>query len=209
MVSLDNYLKNPCGTLSIPYWKDKEIMLPPNMKIVHNSKFNKEMLSEYADEPYFRLLHKLDRIELYIPDWVTVKTATIEEVPMIVDIINRSYNDLSVSAEQIQSYTKQKVYDKSLWILVFDNNNSRAIGCGIAEFDEETKEGTLEWIQVLPEYRGKKIGQLIVNELLSRMRGKATFATVSGKVNNQTKPEILYRKCGFSGDDIWHILYKK
>lgn len=78
----------------------------------------------------------------------------------------------------------------------------------MADLDKDLKEGILEWIQVLPAYRGKKIGQLIVNELLKRMIGKANFATVSGKVSNTTKPEMLYRKCGFTGDDLWHILTK-
>lgn len=82
------------------------------------------------------------------------------------------------------------------------------VGCGIADFDREAKEGILEWIQVLPEYRGKKIGKMIVNELLFRMKN-ADFATVSGKINNRTNPERLYRSCGFVGNDIWHVLTKK
>ena len=41
------------------------------------------------------------------------------------------------------------------------------------------------------------------------MQGIAEFATVSGKVNNPTNPESLYRKCGFTGNDIWHILTLK
>lgn len=36
----------------------------------------------------------------------------------------------------------------------------------------------------------------------------ADFATVSGKVNNITNPERVYRKCGFEGNDIWHVLIK-
>jgi len=62
---------------------------------------------------------------------------------------------------------------------------------------------------VLPQYRGKKIGQLIVAELLFRMKDVADFATVSGKVDNMTNPEVLYRKCGFIGNDVWHILHKR
>ena len=41
------------------------------------------------------------------------------------------------------------------------------------------------------------------------MKGIADFATVSGKVDNETNPEALYRKCGFVGNDVWHILHKK
>lgn len=67
----------------------------------------------------------------------------------------------------------------------------------------------IEWVQVLPDYRGQRIGQMLVNELLYRMRETASFATVSGKVANNTHPEILYGKCGFAGNDIWHILHRK
>ena len=57
--------------------------------------------------------------------------------------------------------------------------------------------------------KSQRRNQLLVNELLTRLQGKADFVTVSGKVDNVTKPEMLYRKCGFKGDDIWHILTKK
>lgn len=79
----------------------------------------------------------------------------------------------------------------------------------MADFDSEMQEGIIEWIQVLPEYRGKKIGQMLVNDLLLRMKPMARFATVSGQVNNLSSPEKLYRKCGFVGNDVWHILRKK
>jgi GNAT superfamily N-acetyltransferase len=61
----------------------------------------------------------------------------------------------------------------------------------------------------LPAYRGKNIGTAIVKELLWRGKQYAKFATASGKVNNVTRPERLYRKCGFTGEDVWHILTKK
>lgn len=209
MISLTEYLKNPCGTLSIPYWKNKNIITPDNIKIVHQNDYCAENFSDYTDEPYFRLIHKLENIEASPLDKFCVKTALPEDIPLIADLINKSYTDLSVSREQIFNLTRLDVYDKNLWIIAYDKENNSAVGCGIADFDSEAKEGVLEWIQVLPEYRGNKIGRLIVNELLCRMVGKADFATVSGKADNVTKPEILYRKCGFTGEDVWHILYRK
>ena len=205
---LKEYLENPCGALSIPYWKNENIKPPSNMKIVHNNEFNENYLNEYSDEKYFRLIHHLNNIERSIVEGFSIKTAEISDIPAIVEIINKSYNDLSVSYDQILSFTKTKVYKKDLWILVIDNKTDKIIGCGIADFDAEAKEGILEWIQVLPEYRGKRIGKMIVNELLSRM-DKADFATVSGKTDNPTNPERLYRSCGFVGNDIWHILTQK
>lgn len=70
------------------------------------------------------------------------------------------------------------------------------------------KEGALEWIQVLPEYHGNKLGKALVIELLKRLKPYARFTTVSGELDNKTNPERLYRRCGFIGDDIWHILKK-
>ncbi|MCM1115043.1 MAG: GNAT family N-acetyltransferase [Clostridium sp.] len=207
-MQLEEYLKNPCRSLSIPYWKNKDIVIPKNIKIVHHNDFDQNHLVGYHDERYFRLIHHLDNIDTHSPKGFSIKTACISDIPMIVEIINHSYSDLSVSTKQILSYTKTKVYDKNLWILVSETNKNKIVGCGIADFDKEAKEGILEWIQVLPEYRGRKIGKWIVNELLCRMEN-ANFATVSGKVGNTTNPERLYRSCGFVGNDIWHILTKK
>ena len=103
-----------------------------------------------------------------------------------------------------------------MWILVKESATGACVGCGIADFDPEAEELILEWIQVLPQYRQvlpqyrrKNIGTVIVKELLWRGRAYAKFATVSGKVENETKPEALYRKCGFTGNDVWHVLRKK
>ena len=64
----------------------------------------------------------------------------------------------------------------------------------------------LEWIQVSKEHRERHLGTYIVKELLWRMKDIADFVTVSGKCNNPSNPEALYRRCGFVGTDVWHIL---
>ena len=203
------YKANPCGVLSIPYWKNKSIEIPQNMRIVHEKDFSKSEYREYKDEPYFRLFHPLEEIQTVECDDIVIITAKQEDIPRLVDVINQSYTDLSVTYEQLIGYTQTEVYHPELWIMAVNKADSSVVGCGIADVDRELKEGILEWIQVIPAYRGKKIGQLIVNELLKRMSGIADFATVSGKVNNQTSPEMLYRKCGFVGDDVWHVLMKE
>lgn len=207
MISLENYLQNPCLSLSIPYWKAKNITIPDNMKIVHESDFSENLLKEYEDETYFRLYHSMK--ELTKPEGYDIVTASPEDIETIVSIINASYNDLQVSNEQMQSYTQTPVYRPDLWILVKESSTGICVGCGIADFDPEAEELILEWIQVLPQYRGKNIGTAIVKELLWRGKDFAQFATVSGKVENKTKPEALYRKCGFTGNDVWHLLRKK
>ena len=137
---------------------------------------------------------------------ITIVTASHEDLPVLVDIINQSYTDLSVTYEQLDEYTQTEAFCPDLWIIAIDRVGNRVAGCGIADFDKVLHEGIIEWVQVIPAYRGRRIGQLIVNELLARMTGIAEFATVSGKVTNPTSPELLYRKCGFVGNDIWHVL---
>ena len=186
--------------------KTNTLKFPPNIRIVHDRDFIKNDYSEYDDESYFRLYHSLEEIRSIVLEDIVIVTAKREDIPLIVDVINQSYTDLSVTNEQLISYTQTEVYHSELWIMAVNKDDSSVVGCGIAEIDRELHEGVLEWIQVVPVYRGKKIGQLIVSELLKRMTSIAEFATVSGKVNNHTSPEILYRKCGFVGNDVWHIL---
>lgn len=39
MVTITEYLSNPCRTLSIPYWENKTIKIPSNISIIHKSNF--------------------------------------------------------------------------------------------------------------------------------------------------------------------------
>ena len=206
---IELYRNNPCGVLSIPYWKNKHIEIPQNMRIVHDSRYRKSEFPEYHDEPYFRLQHTLAGIPSITLDGISVISAGQKDIPLFVDVINRSYTDLSVTPEQLAGYTRTEAYCPELWIMAVDDASGCIAGCGIADFDGELREGILEWVQVLPAYRGKRIGSLIVSELLMRMERIADFATVSGKINNPPSPERLYRKCGFAGNDVWHILTKE
>lgn len=207
-MTLQDYLLAPCGTLSIPYWKAQTVQLPPHMRIVHQQDYDPSDYAGYTDEPYFRLKHDLKNI-VPVNTVFTCRTATADDLPLLVRLINRSYEDLTVTLGQLQSYRSAPVFAADLWLIVLDAQTGEPVGCGIADYDPQAKEGVLEWIQVLPEHRKRGAGRFIVNELLRRMVGIADFATVSGKVDNPTKPERLYRKCGFIGSDVWHILSRQ
>ena len=208
MLALQSYLNDPCGTASLPYWKCKGIVVPDNMRIVHERDLSADMLRNCSDEPYFRLYHDLQDIQPITAEGVEIVPAA-SSIDEFVRLINASYDDLRVTAEQMESYQRTPVFCPDLWLLLKEKETGTILGGGIADYDREIGELILEWIQVLPAYRRHGYGQLIVNCLLAKMQDIAKFATVSGKVNNPTNPEGLYRRCGFTGNDVWHVLTKR
>lgn len=200
------YLKNPCRATSIPYWKTAVFSVPDHMKILHDDEFYAAMLEQYKDEVYFRLKHDLQNLKpAVIPDGFSLHDASFEEY---AGHINSCYGTI-ITAEEVRGLTERTVYCSELWLALMDDTEGKLAATGIAELDREIGEGSLEWIQVSEEYRGRGLGSYLVLELLQRMKGKAQFATVSGQCNNKTNPERLYRRCGFTGQDIWHVLKQK
>lgn len=206
MITMEAYRKDPCGSLSIPLWKWRSMIVPEGIRIVHDRDYVPR--PGFSGERYFRIRHDLKSIPERNNGNFRMFTAKTDDLPAIAEVINRSYTDLKVSEEYLVSLKKTPVYEGRLWLLAVHRESGRIAGCAIGDLDREVREGILEWVQVLPEYRRQGVGTLLVTELLRRMEGAADFATVSGQCGNETKPERLYRSCGFTGSDVWHILRK-
>lgn len=207
MITKKQYLANPCRQSSIPYWKTKNMMLPEGIIILHHDYFNESKYYQYINEPYFRLFHSLENLSPpQMPEGFVSCDITLKEY---ADHINSCYDDIGISESELYRYTMRPMYNAKLWIAVKDKQSGTIVATGIAELDREIDEEVLEWIQVSEEYRRCGLGFYLVSELLWRMRCLASFATVSGQCNNATNPERLYRKCGFIGTDVWHVLRKR
>ena len=203
----ESYLENPCRMSSIPLWKTRVMFLPDSIKIVHDADFDESMLKHYIDEPYFRLKHTLQNLTSFaLPDHFSFCSVSAAEY---ATHINDCYENLHITSNELQMYQKHSVYCPDLWLAVKDDRTGRIAASGIGELDSEIGEGVLEGIQVSGYCRGLGIGSCVVQELLLRMKRRAKFATVSGQCNNSNNPEALYRKCGFVGNDIWHILSER
>ena len=177
------------------------------MCIVHQESFDKTEYQHYIDEPYFRLIHSLQDLSVQVlPQGYSLCKATFKD---FAEHINSCYSGIGVTEADLRDYTARPVYDSALWLAIKDNQTDEVIATGIAELDKEIGEGVLEWIQVSEQHRGYGLGKYVVAELLWRMKDNAKFATVSGQCNNPTNPEALYRKCGFTGSDVWHVLRKR
>ena len=206
-ISKNEYLICPCKVSSIPYWKAKSITVPDGMCIVHQDNFNKTEYQHYIDEPYFRLIHSLQDLSIQVlPQGYSLCKATLKD---FAEHINSCYSGIGVTEADLRDYTARPVYDTALWLAIKDNQTDEVVATGIAELDKEIGEGVLEWIQVSEQHRGYGLGKYVVSELLWRMKENAKFATVSGQCNNSTNPEAMYRKCRFTGSDVWHVLRKR
>lgn len=158
--------------------------------------------------PYFRLINTngpKQRVNLP-SDFTFANVDTDTQGEQVAELIGQCYPDMNVSPEIVESWTYHPVFNSNLWIWVVDTKKDVPVGLGIGEFDPTVSEGSLEWVQVLPIYRGGGIGANIVLELLRRLQTRAAFTTVAGEVGNPTNPEGLYRHCGFEGGDIWWVL---
>lgn len=201
------YLDNPTGSSALSYWKTCNFKNPANIKVIHENKFNKSLLETHNYEVYFKLVHYLDNIdEQVIPHNFKYVKANTEE---FVNHINSCYGKEGLTISELESCKNRPVYDENLWICLYDKNNDVIAATGIAEFDKDIKEGSLDWIQVSEGYRSQGLGKTIVYELLRRLKKKADFVTVSGRKDNKFKPEKLYKSCGFENKVMWYVLIEK
>ena len=199
----EQYLKDPCGASSLPFWKTNAVSVPPTIKVIRDDAFHSANETG-ADTPYFKMIHRLSGLTRQkLPSGFSLIAADAET---LAAHIQSCYEFESVTAEELRRCAERSVYRADLRIAVRDDASGRIVASGIADLDESIREGILEWIQVSPEYRRRGLGRYVVNELLFRMRDAADFATVSGRLNSRSNPFALYRSCGFCDPVIWHVV---
>lgn len=118
-------------------------------------------------------------------------------------------NDDVHNLTAFQDWLNSPVFASDLWLWVIDETADEPVGLGIGDLDPAHSEASILWLQVLPEHQGKGIGRAIVHELLRRMADRAVFTTVSGPVEDRDNPGAFFRRCGFTGDDVWWHLKRE
>lgn len=202
-MNAEQYLADPCGASSLPYWKTELFAMPEGICVCRDDAFSTQSI-EGVDEPYFKLMHDLRQVQRSaLPAGFRPVSAELAE---FARHINSCYETEGVTEAELLSYQKRPTFDPVLWFAVADAGSGELTASAIGELDGRIGEGILEWIQVSPAYRRLGLGRFLVSELLLRMQGRAQFATVSGRVNNPDKPFALYTACGFKKPVIWHVL---
>ena len=205
----DRYQENPCGYSALPLYK--EIRLDPSKaRVVHEGKLLKKELKDQDYLRFFRLKHDLSIIKKQQLDGYGVRYVDIDkDLILVEEIIEESYKDLRLRQEELRRMIKDRVFDPSLWIFLVEEKTKKEVGLIIGQYDKVVGEVVVDWMQILPAYRGKGLGKMLLSYLLRHAPKDAIFATVSGDKDNPSSPESLYRACGFKGDDVWYVYPKK
>lgn len=180
-----------------------------NFALIHQDYLGAIPIERFATRtPYFRIIHRNRAVPaMELPSGFRIINVNVDtEADAVAELIGQCYSNLHLCVESVRSWANHPVFDQDSWIWVIDEKKGIPVGLGIAEVDPTIPEASLEYIQVLPEYRGKGFGKCIVLELLTRFHSHVAFTTASGKVESRTNPEGLYRRCGFRGDDVWWLL---
>jgi GNAT superfamily N-acetyltransferase len=201
--------------LSVFWTQDRSVRVPEvllggvRLALLHADYVGTGACSRFgAGEVYFRLIHRSGILPAASlpPGFVLAGVALPDEAAAVADLIGRCYADLKPSAQTVEGWMHHPTFSPDLWIWLLEASTGTPAALGIAELDGRIGEGSLEWVQVLPGYRGRGLGTSLVRELLLRLAEDAKFVTVSGQVDNVSHPEALYRRCGFEGEDLWWVL---
>lgn len=158
-------------------------------------------------EAFFRFIHQGEPQNNNCPPGFTFRDADPrKEIRTIAKFVRTCYLNINMDESIVRGWLNRPVYEPNLWVWIIDETTDQPAALGVAELDHQVPEASLEWIQVLPAYRGRGLGKAVVAELLRRASDEAEFTTVAGKINNPTRPDRLYQRCGFTGRDLWWLL---
>ncbi len=199
------------------YWDARQVWMPaapaslfaaPALAVVHSRYASQLALSsDYTIQRFFRLRLSGDLAEIGLPERFAFEPVKLpEQAALVAEVIGRSYVHLRPTQDEVVRWLGEPVFAPDLWEWITDRWINQPAGLGIAELDTWVGEASLEWIQVLPEFRGQGLAKALVHHLVARIAGRVPLITVSGEADNPSDAEHLYRRCGFQGQDVWWIV---
>ncbi len=147
-------------------------------------------------------------LPVVLADGCTLETFSEERLGSWTECRNRVFETTSEPAWFRDQFMSRADFDPADWHMMVRENEVMAISAGIACEDSAAPGvvigGQIEWVGVLPECRGLKLGEAIVvacmNHLASRQVARTVLVTQPFRV-----PAIkLYEKLGFSTFAVWH-----
>ncbi|MFP4424589.1 MAG: GNAT family N-acetyltransferase [Candidatus Woesearchaeota archaeon] len=100
-----------------------------------------------------------------------IKTATLADLDTIIEL-GKSVNEFQVSDDVVTFWPKDVLIDciKSNNPILVAKESNQIIGYIIANYNSYFKKGIIENIFVDPDFRGKKVGKLLLSNLLDKLK---------------------------------------
>ena len=118
MLTKEEYLADPCGRSSLPWWKAQTVQPPPGVEIRHARELPGRRPAGERTVRYFRLIRPLEDPERPAPPaGFTVTALTPAEAAAHIAVC---YADISASPAELEAWRAHRVYDEGLWIAVRD-----------------------------------------------------------------------------------------
>ena len=97
-----------------------------------------------------------------------------------------------MTPERIKEFTTLPTFDKDVWVLVKETKTNIPVSIGICIHDNRIKETELDWIYVHKDHQRKKVGRMLISEIIRRSIPKSKIIRVGGVADE------FYIKCGFN-----------
>ena len=120
-MDIKKYLKDPCNSLSMPYWKHKKTSTRSDIMIVHDNKFDPVLYRDWHDTVQFRLKHDLQGLtSTKINDGFFYKTVDDTCLTDVLSVINQTEKEIEITKNDLNHWKSEDSYCKELWILVYN-----------------------------------------------------------------------------------------
>ncbi len=200
----------------VVFWRrdDRQPSLLMNRKLAYQT--NAIMHQDFLDSPTVAGFKSWESRYRLIHRDTPIPAAEVSEGFRLAGVVNTHAEAQAVTTHieqqgalvQIQDWLNSPAFAPDLWWWLIDDATDQPAGIAIADFDPELREASLLWVQVFPAYQGRGLGCSLTHDLLGRIGGRALFTTVSGVVEDRDNPGAFFKKCGFTGSDVWWFLHR-
>lgn len=176
--------------------------------IMHQDYLEPDVVAGFVGrQAQYRLSHhgQVNKVTA-LPDGISWAAAEPAQAEAIATFITRCDPAYQPDAQTIQSWAESPAYSPDFWRWLKDANGD-PVGLIIAEYDRTLPEAAIEGVYIRPDQRGRGLGRAMVTQVVQQAASAgAAFTTVTGTVEDRDNPGAFFRRCGFTGRDVWWYL---
>ena len=143
-----------------------------------------------------------------VADGYELETFSEDRLAAWTECRNSAFETDSEPAWFRENFMSRSDFDPAGWHMILREGRVVAISAGVAGEDSASPGvvigGQIEWVGVLPECRGLKLGEAIVVACLNYLATREVARTVLATQPFRVPAVKLYEKLGFSTFAAWH-----